>query len=195
MVARGKGQLRSLGRSCTHCYIQNGKATKIYCITQKNLLSVMCQPGWEQGWRKMGTCICMTKSHCSSSETTTILLIGYAQIQNKFKSLREKITSLWKILHNTIKCIQNCFHFILSQHFLVLCMYVSMPLCITYTDAFLQKRNSEHNFRYTGSILAVYLPRRSTASSSKHYFTSYTGCFNLTLWTESTFPNLLFSKY
>ena len=112
----------------------------------------MRQPGWEQGWRKMGTCICMTKSQCSSSETTTILLIGYAQIQNKFKSLREKITSLWKILHNTIKCIQNCFHFILSQHFLVLCMYVYTPLCITYTDAFLQKRNSEHNFRYTGGL-------------------------------------------
>ena len=24
MVARGKGQLGSLGRTCTHCYISNG---------------------------------------------------------------------------------------------------------------------------------------------------------------------------
>ena len=34
-------------------------------------------------WRRMDTCICMVESLCCSSETITILLIGYTSIQNK----------------------------------------------------------------------------------------------------------------
>ena len=35
-------------------------------------------------WRRMDTCICMAESLCYSSETITILLIGYTPIQSFF---------------------------------------------------------------------------------------------------------------
>ena len=54
MVARGKGQLGSLGKSCTHCYIQNGQPTSTGCIAHGILLNVMCQPGWEGGLGENG---------------------------------------------------------------------------------------------------------------------------------------------
>ena len=43
-----KGWLGTLGRSCTHCYISNGEATKTYCIGHGTLLNVMWQLGWDE---------------------------------------------------------------------------------------------------------------------------------------------------
>ena len=37
----------SLGLTCPHCYIQNGKPTRTYCVAQGTLLNVTWQPGRE----------------------------------------------------------------------------------------------------------------------------------------------------
>ena len=51
----------------------------------------MCQPGWEGGWGRMDTCMCMAESLCCSPETATTLLISYTPIQNnKFKVWKKK---------------------------------------------------------------------------------------------------------
>ena len=51
---------------------------------------VMCQPGWEGGWGRMDTCMCMAESLCCS-ETATTLPISYTPIQNnKFKVWKKK---------------------------------------------------------------------------------------------------------
>ena len=56
--------------------------TKTYCIV--HLLNVMCQPGREEDWGRMNTCVCTAESlHCSP-EIITTLLIGYTPIQNGF---------------------------------------------------------------------------------------------------------------
>ena len=46
MVADWEGQLGSLERSCTDCYIQkhNQQGT---IVQHRTVLNVMCQPGWE----------------------------------------------------------------------------------------------------------------------------------------------------
>ena len=58
MLARGKdgrkGELGSLGWTCTHCYIENGSPTRTYCRAQGTLLSVMWQPGWEGSLEENG---------------------------------------------------------------------------------------------------------------------------------------------
>ena len=46
-----RGGLRisgSLGLTCTHCYILNGRPIRTYCITQRTLLNIMEQPKWEK---------------------------------------------------------------------------------------------------------------------------------------------------
>ena len=52
----------------------------------------MCQSGWEWGWRRMDTYICMAESlHCSPETTTTLLLAipqYKIQIQYKIKNLK-----------------------------------------------------------------------------------------------------------
>ena len=37
-------ELGSWGWTCTHCFIQNGRPARTYCITQGILLNVMWQP-------------------------------------------------------------------------------------------------------------------------------------------------------
>ena len=49
----GNGQLGSLGWTCAHCYILNGKPTRYYCIACGTLLSVMQQPGGEFGGERI----------------------------------------------------------------------------------------------------------------------------------------------
>lgn len=41
------------------------------------------EPGWDRGWERMDTCVCMVESLCCSTKTTTILLIGYIPTQSK----------------------------------------------------------------------------------------------------------------
>ena len=66
MVARGKGQLGSLGRSWTHCYIQNGQPTSTCHIELGTRLSVMCQAAYEEVLGRMDTCLCVAESlRCS----------------------------------------------------------------------------------------------------------------------------------
>ena len=50
----GKGQLGSLGWSCTHCYVQNDQPTRTYCLAQGTLLNVMWQPGWDRSLGENG---------------------------------------------------------------------------------------------------------------------------------------------
>lgn len=49
------------------------------CQTQKNLP----EPGWDRGWERMDTCVCMVESLCYSTKTTTTLLTGYIPTQSK----------------------------------------------------------------------------------------------------------------
>ena len=54
-------------------------------MAHRSLLNVMSQPGWVGrggGLRENGTLISMVQSLRCSPETATILLIGYAPIQN-----------------------------------------------------------------------------------------------------------------
>ena len=81
MVADWQGQLVSLGRSCTPCYIQkhNQQGT---IVQHRTLLNVMCQPGWEGVLGELDTYMCLAESlHCSPEITTW--LIGYTSTQNK----------------------------------------------------------------------------------------------------------------
>ena len=64
--------------------------TKTYCIAHGTLLSDMWQPGWEEIWETMDTCMYMTESLHYSPETTTTLSISYAPIQNKKFEIWEK---------------------------------------------------------------------------------------------------------
>ena len=49
----------------------------------------MWQPGWEEVWERMDTCICMAESLCCPSETITMLLVGYSPY--KIKSYKNVI--------------------------------------------------------------------------------------------------------
>ena len=84
---QGKGQLGTLGRVCTNCYLK-WITNRNFCIAHGTLLNVVCasQEG-RRSWGKMDTCICMAESLCCSPETTTTLLIDYTSIQNKKFSL------------------------------------------------------------------------------------------------------------
>lgn len=44
-VAGWNGWLGSLGRSCIHCYIQNGQPTRTCCVSHRTLLNVTCWLG------------------------------------------------------------------------------------------------------------------------------------------------------
>ena len=82
MVAGAKGYLRSLGKSCTHCCIQNGRPTRTSCITHGTRFNVTWQLGL--GVRrgegrcseKTNACTCMAESFHRSPETITALLIS-----------------------------------------------------------------------------------------------------------------------
>ena len=50
------------------------------------LLSVMWQPGWEGGWGRMDTCICMAEALCWSPETITTLFVNRLSPSTKFKT-------------------------------------------------------------------------------------------------------------
>ena len=63
--------------------------TKTCCVAHGTLLSVMCQPGWEEVWGRMDTCVGMAESLCRSPETT-MLLISYTPIQNIFGVKKNK---------------------------------------------------------------------------------------------------------
>ena len=63
----GKGQLGSLGWTCTHCYIET-------------LLNVIWQPGWKGS---LGENRCMEELLPCSPETIKTLLISHIPTQNK----------------------------------------------------------------------------------------------------------------
>ena len=81
MVARGKGQLGSLGKSCTHCYIQNGQPISTGCIAPGTLLNVMGRPAYEEVWGRMDTGLCIAESLRCLPDITTLLIV-YTPIQN-----------------------------------------------------------------------------------------------------------------
>ena len=56
----------------------------------------MWQPGWEEIWGRMDTCVRMADSFHCSSETITALLISSTPVQNK--KLKRKKKMLWKIV-------------------------------------------------------------------------------------------------
>ena len=58
-------------------------------MQHRELCSVLCGSLDRRGvWGRMDTCVCMVESLCCSPETTTVLLISCAPIQNK--SLKKK---------------------------------------------------------------------------------------------------------
>jgi len=46
-------------------------------------------PDGRRVWGRMDTCVCVTVSLCSPSETTTMLLISYPPMQNKKLKVRK----------------------------------------------------------------------------------------------------------
>ena len=91
MVARGKGQLGSLGLTCTYCYIQNGQGPT---VQHMELLMLCTSLDGRGAWRRMNTCIYMAESlHCSPESTTT-LLIGYACVCSHFSHVWLFVTPL-----------------------------------------------------------------------------------------------------
>ena len=85
----GKGQLGSLGWTCTQVHIAVLKMDNQHgpTVQHRELCSVLCGTLDRRGvCRRMDTCICMAESlHCSL-ETIIILLIDYTPTQNgKFK--------------------------------------------------------------------------------------------------------------
>ena len=52
-------------------------------IAQGTLLNIMWQPGWEGGWGRKDTCLCMSESLPHTPDTVTTLLIDCMPIQNK----------------------------------------------------------------------------------------------------------------
>ena len=50
----------------------------------------MWQPGWEEIWGRMDTCVCMADSFHCSSETITALLISSTPVQNKKLKRKKK---------------------------------------------------------------------------------------------------------
>ena len=94
MVYRGeKGSFRSVGWTCTHCYIKIWTSFRAW----GTLLNVMRQPGWEGSSGRMDTYICVAESLFYPPETITTLLISYTPIQNNM-SLKQ---------HNTKACVFN----------------------------------------------------------------------------------------
>ena len=72
-----------------------GSPTKPYCIAHGTLLNVMCQPGWEWGFKGEWNHIFIWLSPFTIHKTITTLLIGYTPIQN--------ICSVKKELNSNIK--------------------------------------------------------------------------------------------
>ena len=88
MVVRGREGIliESLGRSYTHCYIQNGYHQQGPIYSTGNSARWYMAAWTGGGLGRMDTYTCMAESlHCSS-ETITTLLIGYTPI--KIKSLK-----------------------------------------------------------------------------------------------------------
>ena len=69
-------------------------------LAHGTLLNVMCQPEWEGGLERMDTYTCTAESLGCLPENGTILLTGYAPIQNalvlkKKKEKKEKAMWSW----------------------------------------------------------------------------------------------------
>ena len=57
--------------------------TRTYSIAQGTLLNVMWQPGWEEIWGRMDTCVGMAESLCCPPETIPTLLTGYVCVLSR----------------------------------------------------------------------------------------------------------------
>ena len=80
MVVRG--QLGTLGWSCTHGYIQNGYNQQGPVVWHMEFCSKLCASLDGQGaWGRMDKCMCMADSVFCPPETTTTLFIGCTLIQ------------------------------------------------------------------------------------------------------------------
>ena len=103
----GKGQLESLGWTCTHCYIkvdnQQGP-TVLHIELYSTLYGSLNQRGV---WGRMGTCICMTEPLCRPPETITTLLIGFTLIQNKKLKKKKKERKIYSVRAVDMCCNHN----------------------------------------------------------------------------------------
>ena len=86
-----EGWWRSLGRTGTHCCIENGRPVGTYCTEQGALLRAVWQPGLGGDWRGTDRCtyVCMAESLLGLPETHNIVnpLIS---IQNRKLKQKQK---------------------------------------------------------------------------------------------------------
>ena len=95
MVAWVKGQLGTLGTSCTYCYILRWITNKdLYiCTAHTELCSMLCASLHGRGiWERMNTRIFMAEFLCCSPEATTTLLIGYI-LQYQIRSFQFRVSA------------------------------------------------------------------------------------------------------